>query len=103
MTNEDLLKENGWTIECESPFEIRHEDGSFASMSAAHSVVEGLRLGAVSGSLRDNLINHYNALLTKNHKYQMGDDDYGLSTSELTICRALTVILNDLKIRTNDK
>ena len=33
MTNEDLLKENGWEVECESPFEIRHEDGSFASMS----------------------------------------------------------------------
>ncbi len=51
MTNEDLLKENGWEIECESPFEIRHKDGSFASMNAAYSVVEELRLSAVMSSV----------------------------------------------------
>jgi len=44
MEREDLLKENGWVIECESPFEISHIDGSFASMSAAYSVVNELRL-----------------------------------------------------------
>lgn len=37
--NEELLKENGWTIECESPFEIKHEDGSFATMNAAYTIV----------------------------------------------------------------
>ena len=47
MTNEELLKENGWEIMCESPFEIRHEDGSFATMNAAYSVVVELRLCAV--------------------------------------------------------
>jgi hypothetical protein len=51
MTNEELLKENGWEIECQSPFEIRHEDGSFASMNAAYSVVEELRLSAVMSSV----------------------------------------------------
>lgn len=51
MTNEDLLKENGWEIECESPFEIRHEDGSFASMNAAYRVVEELRLSNVMSSV----------------------------------------------------
>lgn len=51
MTNEDLLKENGWEIECESPFEIRHEDGSFASMNAAYRVVEELRLSDVMSSV----------------------------------------------------
>jgi hypothetical protein len=39
---EFLLKENGWEIECESPFEIRHKDGSFATMKAAYSIVEEL-------------------------------------------------------------
>jgi len=51
MTNEDLLKENGWIIECESPFEIRHKDGSFASMNAAYSVAEKLRLSSVMSSV----------------------------------------------------
>ena len=51
MTNENLLKENGWEIECQSPFEIRHEDGSFASMNAAYSVAEELRLSAVMSSV----------------------------------------------------
>lgn len=27
--DEQLLEKFGWTLECESPFEIRHEDGSF--------------------------------------------------------------------------
>jgi len=30
-----LLEDNGWTVECESPLEIRHVDGSFASQLAA--------------------------------------------------------------------
>lgn len=40
-----------WEIECQSPFEIWHEDGSFASMNAAYSVVEELRLSAVMSSV----------------------------------------------------
>lgn len=47
MIKENLLKENGWEVECESPFEIQHQDGSFASMNAAYSVVEQLRLSGV--------------------------------------------------------
>ena len=39
MLDEELLEKNGWTVECESPFEIRHEDGSFASMLAADMVL----------------------------------------------------------------
>ena len=40
MTDEQkkLLAENGWTVECESPLEIRHEDGSFATSNAAEMV-----------------------------------------------------------------
>jgi hypothetical protein len=29
------LEVNGWTVECESPLEIRHEEGSFATLYAA--------------------------------------------------------------------
>ena len=34
-----LLEENGWTVECESPFEIRYKDGSFATGEAATLVL----------------------------------------------------------------
>lgn len=44
MKTEKILTENGWTVECESPFEIRHENGSFATMSAAYSVASELLL-----------------------------------------------------------
>ena len=41
--DEKLLNKYGWEIECESPFEIRHEDGSFATMQAAHTVLESIK------------------------------------------------------------
>lgn len=44
MTDEELLLENGWIIECESPFEISHEDGSTATGFAAQIVLEYLKL-----------------------------------------------------------
>lgn len=37
-----LLFKHGWTVECESPFEIRNIDGSFASGQAAQYVMTGL-------------------------------------------------------------
>ncbi len=40
-----LLIKNGWTVECEGPFEIRHEDGSFATLHAAKIVVDYLKRG----------------------------------------------------------
>jgi hypothetical protein len=45
MNNEDeiLLEENGWEIECTSPFEIRANNGSFASGEAAWIVLWSLR------------------------------------------------------------
>jgi hypothetical protein len=43
MKYEKLLKDNGWEIECEHPFEIRHEDGSFATMQAAKIVLDDLK------------------------------------------------------------
>lgn len=36
----EILEAKGWTIECESPLEIRHYDGSFATLNAAKIVVE---------------------------------------------------------------
>lgn len=33
------LESNGWVVECYSPFEMRHEDGSFASGQAAEMVM----------------------------------------------------------------
>ncbi len=37
-----ILAENGWVIECESPLEIRHSDGSFASNNAARIIINSL-------------------------------------------------------------
>jgi len=38
-----LLEDNGWEVECESPFEIRTKDGSFASGEAAYIVLDNLK------------------------------------------------------------
>lgn len=35
----ELLEKYGWVVDCESPLEIRHNDGSVASGQAAHIVV----------------------------------------------------------------
>ena len=66
MTTAKLLKENGWEIECETPFEIRHENGSFASMNAAYIVAENLRFSGITA----------NVLLIKNaYKAELIDKD----------------------------
>jgi hypothetical protein len=38
-----ILENNGWIVECESPFEISQENGSFASNNAAKLILETLR------------------------------------------------------------
>ena len=40
--NEAVLSIHGWTIECEHPFELRHEDGSFATGQAATLVIQSV-------------------------------------------------------------
>lgn len=46
VTDEEaILLKNGWTIECWSPFEIRHQDGSFATQIAARTILEALKRG----------------------------------------------------------
>jgi len=42
MSKEEILEDNGWIIEFESPFEIRHYDGSFATGQAANIVLDYL-------------------------------------------------------------
>ncbi len=42
MSNEQILEKHGWVLECHSPFEIRHTDGSFASGQAAYMVLDFL-------------------------------------------------------------
>lgn len=38
-----FLEEIGWCLECYSPFEISHPDGSFASGLAANYLLDGLK------------------------------------------------------------
>ena len=47
MTPEDekLFEKHGWTVECISPFEVRHEDGSFATGQAADILLLALKEG----------------------------------------------------------
>jgi len=45
MSDEELLEKWGWSLECESPLEIRYEDGSFASGYAARIVINHLKEG----------------------------------------------------------
>jgi hypothetical protein len=42
-TNEEILSEDGWEIECESPLEIRNVDVSFATLNAAKIVIDSLK------------------------------------------------------------
>jgi len=49
-----LLEDNGWEVECHSPFEIRTKDGSFASGEAAYIVLGNLKYERDNGfSLKD--------------------------------------------------
>ena len=47
MDDEDvkLLAKYGWVVECHSPLEIRHEDGSFATWNAARIVLDAAKEG----------------------------------------------------------
>lgn len=53
---EQRLQETGWTVECQSPLEIRHEDGSFASGQAAQIVIDSLESEAAEELRRRTLI-----------------------------------------------
>lgn len=42
-TDEEILGYYGWEVECESPYELRNIDGSFASGQAASCVLNSVR------------------------------------------------------------
>ena len=43
LSDEEILKSNGWEIECESPLEIRHADSSFATGQAAKLILQTIK------------------------------------------------------------
>ena len=56
-----LLNEDGWEVECESPLEIRHADGSFASGYAANVVVSDLKSEHVQRFIEQDMHDCFNA------------------------------------------
>jgi hypothetical protein len=36
----EILEREGWSVERQSPLELRHEDGSFATKQAAQIIIE---------------------------------------------------------------
>jgi hypothetical protein len=47
--------------------------------------------------LIEMLTDKYDEVLTKNYEYQMGDDDYQLSTYEYKLVESINFIAKDLK------
>jgi len=43
LTDEELLEEYGWEMECLSPFELRHKDGSFLCGNQAKDLLRQYR------------------------------------------------------------
>lgn len=82
---------------CSADLKLTDKDKIMSKEKKLENTDKALHIGGVTLSLREQLIERYSTLLTKNHKYQMGDDDYALTTEELRICRPLNVILQDLK------
>ena len=56
-----LLKENGWIVECESPFEISTKDGCFARGQAAHIVLADLKYETVQRFTEQDMHDCFNA------------------------------------------
>jgi len=66
MNEEDLklLEENGWEVECESPFEIRYEDGgAFASGMAADLVLWDLKHERDNAFSREDMGDTFRAII----------------------------------------
>jgi hypothetical protein len=111
--NYDLLESLGWTVECESPFEIRHEDGSFATQNAAkivmadiikehspqnsvHSVQEVIaNLVAINDYVQNIVINALAQDMDKKEDWQRGadwDSVFGLLFNEDTSTAAFAAL-----------
>jgi hypothetical protein len=50
-----------------------------------------------NSELSEALVERYQEILRKNHKYQMGDDDFQPTTAEMRIIEAVRIILKDLE------
>ena len=59
--DKELLEENGWEVECESPFEIRTKDGCFASGQAAHIVLNDLKSETIQRFTEQDMHDSFNA------------------------------------------
>lgn len=49
---EEILNSYGWEVECYSPLEIRHEDGSFATLNAAKIVINSIISEVMDGGVK---------------------------------------------------
>ena len=69
MNNMKVLEENGWIVECESPFEVRSEDGySFATNQAVHEILYSIKCEEKMGRL-SLLRDAYNGELIDKDKF----------------------------------
>jgi len=88
MEREELLKKYGWTIECESPFEISTNDGSFARGEAAIHVLaniqeqendeQPIKYLYNSESFDDLNDKYQNSIREKKYLKEMGDEGWEL-------------------------
>ena len=61
LDDRKLLEENGWEVECESPFEIRTKNGCFASGQAAYIVLNDLKSETVQRFTEQDMHDSFNA------------------------------------------
>jgi hypothetical protein len=64
-TDEEILKFYGWEIECESPYELRNIDGSFASGQASSCVINSVRQEYILEKYEE-IMKEYRELSVKN-------------------------------------
>ena len=55
-SNEKLLEKHGWTVICESPFELENEDGDVATGEAADMILSLFNLFEENRIKRENVI-----------------------------------------------
>ena len=73
---EKYFEAQGWIMECQSPLEIRHEDGSFATYQAAKAVIREIKAeydlehGVQSESTVDQLNNNIAEIIKINETVQ---------------------------------
>ena len=69
MEDYEILEKEGWIVECESPFEIRHEESnSFATGWAADAVLDSYVDGDKLGDIR-TLLNAYNSCMLNSAEF----------------------------------